>query len=129
MVACSKSRERSAGRIADREPLPPPLPVAKHRGLEGAAAVVRLGALDVVACAPGIGMDVGSGLPRNPRCAASGVEGQAATGGGGLSDWQAERRLRRRGASGAEPDRSGNPVELAGVNNIFREKCPMQSYV
>ena len=52
-------------------------------------------------------MNVGSGLPRNPRCAASGVEGQAATGGGGLSDWQAERRLRRRGASGAEPGRSG----------------------
>ncbi len=37
---------------------------------------------------------------------AKGVEGQAATG-GGVSDWQAERRLRRRGASGAEPDRSG----------------------
>jgi len=52
-------------------------------------------------------MNAGSSLPRNPRCVASGVEGQAATGGGGLIDWQAERRLRRRGASGAEPDRSG----------------------
>ena len=91
MVACSKSRQRGAGRIADREPLPPPLPVAKHRGVEGAAAVVRLGALDVVAIAPEIGMDVGSGLPQSPRCAASGVEGQAATGRGVLSDWQAER--------------------------------------
>jgi len=56
------------------------------------------------------------------------VEGQAATGGCVVSDWQAERRLRRRGASGAEPDRSGCPVGREGVNEIFREKCPMQSY-
>ena len=34
--------KRERGPIADREPLPPPLPVAKHRGVEGAAAVVRL---------------------------------------------------------------------------------------
>ena len=45
-----------------------------------------------------IGTNIGSRLPRNPRCAASGVEGQAATGHGVVSDRQAERRLRRRGA-------------------------------
>jgi hypothetical protein len=33
--------------MPDREPQPPPPPVAKHRGVAGAAAVVRLGALDV----------------------------------------------------------------------------------
>jgi len=55
-------------------------------------------------------MDVGSGLTRKPRCAASGLEGQAATGRGVLSDWQAERLLGRRGASGAEPDRSGRGI-------------------
>jgi len=33
---------RVGGRVADREPLPPPLPVAKHRGVEGAAAVVAV---------------------------------------------------------------------------------------
>jgi len=52
-------------------------------------------------------MDVGSSVPRNLRCEASEVEGQAATGRGCLSGWQAERRLRRRGAAGAEPGRSG----------------------
>ena len=41
---------------------------------------------------------IGSGLPLQPRCEAEGVEGQAATGGGVVSDWQAERRWRRRGA-------------------------------
>jgi len=38
-------------------------------------------------------MNVGSSLTRNLRCEASEVEGQAATGRGGVSDWQAERRL------------------------------------
>jgi len=46
--ACSKSRQRGAGLIPNREPQAPPAPVAKHRGLAGPAAVVRLGAIGEV---------------------------------------------------------------------------------
>ena len=42
-----------------------------------------------------IDLRIGSGLPLQPRCEAEGLEGQAATGRGGVSDWRAERRLRR----------------------------------
>ena len=41
--------KRGAGPVSKREPQAPPPPVAKHRAVEGTAAVVRLGAFGVVA--------------------------------------------------------------------------------
>ena len=43
--------KRGAGPVSKREPQAPPPPVAKHRAVEGTAAVVRLGAFGVVASA------------------------------------------------------------------------------
>ena len=43
--------KRGAGPVSKREPQAPPPPVAKHRAVEGSAAVVRLGAFGVVASA------------------------------------------------------------------------------
>ena len=37
--------KRGAGPVSKREPQAPPPPVAKHRAVEGPAAVVRLGAV------------------------------------------------------------------------------------